>query len=695
MAQNRFTRITPLQDTAQPFQLPIDQLALVLARQQGRYDEGETIANSLYDLSIRALPSQRPRANQILSDINQQVDDVVNEFDSDFARANRSLKNLQRQTNKLFSPGGEAAQIQFNFDEFSKHIQNQGERVGKEITSAQLANARSSILRQFGQAADFDPSTESFKSISPFLENIATNVDINSKAMDVAEKIVPQKLAEENFHFDPNRRQFIRKVGTSIEVLPAERINQIVLNSLASDGEIISLIDQNLRFAGDTFTPDKMMGILQPFAANAANAFQKNDQSIKQSLTVDPIVVANHRAKLRRDNIRFSKMLDLQLSQSALQSNVSTRYSPNFNVDSKASFKLRQDPLTGSLENIGDKTNVLPIFKFLEGTSDRLGSSALRDPRDEFKKFMKNGTSSGDSTLDLVFDALLKSTKSQIELDNPQMSQAEVDQLAANRLNNEMSTKRGFVSKLTKIGNEYNDQVGTAQATVVDIPVGVQDAITKQLIKSGLVQDQIFTFMNDKGQVKNGLSFSEMLDEAGVDREEFLKDATVAAYQTPMVNGSYGDLIYHPSVEGRIIVNDNSPMSANALRPIEQITQAYLLGNDEQFTVDLGHLLPESYMSKDENGNVISSRFNVRGFNETDEFGNINRNIVITNENGQNLETDFEFPIDLETLNRIAVEKIYNQGVPGVNTIAPLKRSKQEEKLRATFRNSASLSNTN
>jgi len=669
MAINRFTQLNTLENNASPFELPVQELALVLDAQQKRFDESRDIAEELEDKSIQALPEQRARANAILQDVRNEVESVVGDFNGNFARANSSLRDLKRKVNRMFSSGGEAFQIESNAQEHQKFFAEQAKR--DDINPTQLANARSFISEQFQSLPNQDPETGQFKSISELLNPLASNVDIGAEAFDIAENISPQKLKQEGFVRDPEfGNHFVRKIGNKVEFLGADRIKRIVGAQLQTNPKIQNFVFETLRFSGQEATVENINNILDGYASIAADAFQKNDVETTQSLITDPKVMLGLReeSQKRLQDRQFAQkkqLLSMKESKENLRKNYITRFSNN-NVLGNKGLQVSTDPVTGVLSSAG-------------GESFNIFGNQLRDPREEFKAFQTNRTSSGNKSLDVVFQAIRGEELSKLKAEGH--SGRSLSRRLEQRMEEIGNMRQGEISQLIeRVASDIDKRTSQGQAIEVIPSVESLEVATDFLLRQSVGAKSTMAWVSaDGSQIIPGLTPKEAADKAGIDVDLLFgpdTEATITGYSLPLVDIPNGDIIFHRDMEGRLIIQDGSNQAERAMFPLREVSRALKAGNDQPFEVDLTDLIPaRSYHSFDKNGRPLP--FTVQGDWSTNSRGETIRTFDIKNADGKSIFRDFgSANLSIDGLQRMGIGIVYGQSPAGTGTLSPKPTSK-------------------
>jgi hypothetical protein len=483
---NRFTRVTPLQPKVQPFQLPVKELSLAFQAEQARFDEGEAISNKLLDLSIQALPSQRARANTILSDIDSEVNQIIDDFDGNFARGNKRLKNLERQVNKIFGHGGEANTIESNFVNFHGFAKDLNSRLEKgDINAAQVVGGKNFALNQFNQAPDQDQVTGAFKTITPFLPSVANQVNVGEKAFEIGEKVVPKILKQMKVVKDPQTKGFYTMVGQKRTYLPANFIENIITSQLVKDPETMQFLQQMGTFSGAS--PQDALNIamqgISRHAKDAALALERNDIENDLKLQQDPVFMENMRHANRMAAIRYRHNLSKELSRDQAALNMQTRFSRNTATGLGDKFRINTN-IFGRVNSVGEEDRTV-LKSFKESLSDiASGKSPFRSLsgkslEGDLQEFINNGT-----TNNVAFDLTLRTMSRQ---------KGTTPQQILNSIKGDSRASKKFNQEMADLSNIIADSMSQYQSIDINPGSKAQLAAKKNLIDSGLWKDHSFT----------------------------------------------------------------------------------------------------------------------------------------------------------------------------------------------------------
>ena len=638
MAASRFDNLDVLQNNSTPFELPNKHLAVALEQQQGRYDEGQEFAEGLQDLQIQALPGQQARASAILQDIDKQVDDVVSKYDGNFAHANKALRGLKNSTKKLFDQGGEAHSIGANFAAFGAYNEAEGKRT--DTTSMQQQAGKNYGLNAFNQAADRDPETGAYKSISPYLEKIASTIDIGDKAFKTAEQIVPTIIKEEGFEYSDKYKGFVKKNGKEVELLSPDKIQGVVLNQLIGNAEVQDFVSQSMRFAGQQPTQENIMQYLNGYAQIAAAAYSKNNLKQTTSLQTDPVYMANYNDAKIKGRMRFKAQLDMDLEDASAARGLQTRYSPNFNTAGKN--KRLNKPYfskTGMLQAKGSGSTGL--FGWL----NRQGAAS--NSRTTAQDLYKNYKSGGDSKFpgpDKEMNGIVNDVFKGLE-----MQGVNLDALGNQELAN-------LVQNTT---NSYLKGLETAQTVDLGYGPKVSAHNTKGLVRNGSFKGLSYDITDENGNRHTGLTAQQMATMANVSLDDIQKQGHIVGYQTPASGAGHGEIMNLVGYNGRIVINETSIVGDNVMQPIKQISQVMVPGTDRVDNIDLSGILGPSAQVFDDQGRA--QPFYAEADIHIGSDGILKRDMVIKNANGVII------PISFDALNQKAVQMLITSGASGIN----------------------------
>lgn len=90
---------------------PVDLIAQQLDYTQRKYDENYLLANEIKSHFIDSLPQDRRAANELQSAYSRRIDDIVKQYNGDYARASKDLNSFMYDLKKDYNPGGKAFAI--------------------------------------------------------------------------------------------------------------------------------------------------------------------------------------------------------------------------------------------------------------------------------------------------------------------------------------------------------------------------------------------------------------------------------------------------------------------------------------------------------------------------------------------------------------------------------------------------------
>ena len=615
--QNRFFRAQGLKDTIEPFQLPAKELAFALERQQSRFDEGETFVDELSAVSINALPSQRSRANELISGIDQKVDDIVGKYDGDFARANKDLRALKRDVARQMGPGGEMGSIKQNFDRFTAFRDEQMKR--KDITSSQLNNALSGIQAEFAGKSSIDPQSGNFKQIG--LPKIAAFQNLNQLGLEAGEALLPQIIEEGGYEFGPSG--WITKKNGVTEELTKERVSAFVSRHLAGNLEVRDFVMQTLKFRGIEPTEEKLMQFINEAAVNAGNALQVYNIKTEEDIVLNPYKKALFDDQLARGRIKYKHNLE----SSAGPGNLNFMYGPN---QSTGNVPETSVTLFGGLRVPG---------------KGMLGSilDSFTDSGDSRK--LQSGAASGGAE----FDSRAKPVW---------------DLLADQGINLSEKTREDANDIFSKAFNDYYGPKSQVQG----IEMGFKDdegmSITNEHVKSMNFTRGTFEISKD-GKVTDIIPGHELGELYDTDSETLRTEMFATGYNVGLLDSKNGIIMSSGHFGGdKIVMRNTSAQADRAYLPYNQISQVYNIDSGPVEDIDLSVVptLAPSYFGVNDDG-TLNTRF-------TAVMKDGKRSPSIINSNGKDItsHSDFNSPVSHSQIGMMITQGLYSgQSVISVN----------------------------
>lgn len=509
---------------------PIQAIAIAAESRQRQFDENEGKIDDILSRSIEALEVDRPRANTILQEYRTQIDEIIGNVDGDLSRAGNQLRKLTNQITRDFNPGGEAHAIQANKLLFTDYLDRNRKNLNKKdgIRGFQLNMAHDFILGNF-EGTGFNPSTGTFNQID--LPEINPHIDLNNRALDTAEKIVPTVI-EQGYEFVDG--QWIRKVNGKTEILTPERIKRIVMNEMMTSGDVQAYIQQLGQFSGQDFSP-----LIEDAANIAADTFMRQNVSQTTGIKANPFAIQD------RIDARQQREHQFQTAVHEVRDFAISRASNN--------GKLNQSILKGSLDHVD------------VGQTQRSNPFEPRVPItvDESKRTQKQYQGYGEMLQDSKGINRLKRSNVNISLlqtiveDNPGASNEEIERLYEQSRNNFNADQTTFIQVSNPVSNQY----------------------TESLIRTGEIFNKSVKFISSTGQVSDSMSMNEAMDEFDISRDAIVDPKTgkplVRVSGIQMASEGTSNLgLRIPVGGGVLVVEDSLPTHVhNIYQPISDLSQ--------------------------------------------------------------------------------------------------------------------------
>lgn len=170
---------------------PVEFIASALQMAQKQYDTNYVAAQELKNKYATTLPQDRARANEIQTQFESKVDDVVSKFGYDSGAATKELYKLQNELAKAYGPGGEVGAMIQNYSTVQDSLKRERERLAKgEINQAQLALLQNHY--QTFEGTKLDPTTGTYKQAP--VTDLAQYVDDSKIFEEVLTKVKPRTI---------------------------------------------------------------------------------------------------------------------------------------------------------------------------------------------------------------------------------------------------------------------------------------------------------------------------------------------------------------------------------------------------------------------------------------------------------------------------------------------------------------------
>lgn len=300
MAINRYTTRT----AAAPvfYQTPLEPLVAALQQKQTKYDQYAALADELGSTSLDALDADRARANTIVRGYNDQIDNMVSQYEGDYSKLGKDLLGLSRSIRRDFSPGGEAYAIQSNKQTYTQWLANQRERLNEGlIRPFQMNLASQYILGNYEGVGTAGPGGV-YNSLQT--EDINQYTDVNELASQYASEVVADKIEQGVWH-DVGGGIY-KKTSTGLEAISEEEISNAVMMGLAGNQDYRAYISQMQRFGAD---PTELESELAMAVGRVSSSYSYTNYAYDEDMRFDPARAVWEKAKLDAEAEAYSRRL--------------------------------------------------------------------------------------------------------------------------------------------------------------------------------------------------------------------------------------------------------------------------------------------------------------------------------------------------------------------------------------------------
>lgn len=207
---NRYSTISEKQFNL--YTPPLEQLGAALETAQKTYDRNFLYANELKNKYINALPKDRARANEMQTEWESKVDNLVKTYNGDYSQATKDLYLLQKDIEKQYRQGGEAYAIEYNYNQLQDSMKRNKERLEKkDITQEQYSSLYDYFDKNYNGATKNEDGTWAVANIP----ELASYVD-SSKLADEATKNLKPRIVKRSREYTKNGRIYNEVVEQSV-----------------------------------------------------------------------------------------------------------------------------------------------------------------------------------------------------------------------------------------------------------------------------------------------------------------------------------------------------------------------------------------------------------------------------------------------------------------------------------------------
>jgi len=224
---------------------PVQAIGAALETAQKTYDTNFMFANELKNKYINARSQDRARANELQTGWEQQVDDLVKKYNGDYSTATKDLYLLQKDIEKQYRQGGEAAAIEMNYNLLEDSKKRNQERLAKgEITQSQYENLYNYVDKNFTGTKKQDDGTYGLQSIP----ELAKYVDAYKLADDATKNLKPRTRKETTVSKDANG--FLRYDTREVSGIDPTEVQDAIEGAIVSNEQYYNYAVQLAQLAG-------------------------------------------------------------------------------------------------------------------------------------------------------------------------------------------------------------------------------------------------------------------------------------------------------------------------------------------------------------------------------------------------------------------------------------------------------------
>lgn len=224
---------------------PVQAIGAALETAQKTYDTNFMFANELKNKYINARSQDRARANELQTGWEQQVDSLVKKYNGDYSTATKDLYLLQKDIEKQYRQGGEAAAIEMNYNRLEDSKKRNQERLAKgEITQSQYESLFNYVDKDFTGTKKQDDGTYGIQNIP----ELAKYVDAYKLADDATKNLKPRTRKETTVSKDANG--FLRYDTREVSGIDPTEVQDAIEGAIVSNEQYYNYAVQLAQLAG-------------------------------------------------------------------------------------------------------------------------------------------------------------------------------------------------------------------------------------------------------------------------------------------------------------------------------------------------------------------------------------------------------------------------------------------------------------
>lgn len=346
---------------------PVQAIGAALETAQKTYDTNFMFANELKNKYINARSQDRARANELQTGWEQQVDSLVKKYNGDYSTATKDLYLLQKDIEKQYRQGGEAAAIEMNYNLLEDSKKRNQERLAKgEITQNQYQALMNYVDKDFTGTKKRDDGTYGLQSIP----ELAKYVDSYKLADEATKGLKPRTRKETVMSKDANG--FIRYDTREISEIDQQEVMGAITGSIMGNEQYTNYAKQLAQLTG--VSPDEIIGseVMANYAALGPTRSGVFNQSSDVKLDADPFALAKqkHMYALAEEYNKQKGRYALAAAKGELQT---PEASPNIRlIGNVNNAQSKYQPLNGKLQSYAQGFNQSPMGMMIDAATRTL-----------------------------------------------------------------------------------------------------------------------------------------------------------------------------------------------------------------------------------------------------------------------------------------------------------------------------------
>jgi hypothetical protein len=225
---------------------PVGLLEDVLKQAQVKYDQNYEASEKLRGLQIQALEADKPRADALIAERNNKIDDIVTRYGGDYSLATKDLNSLLSQIRTEHRPGGEIATMEENYGRYNDFLERERKRVAEGKIVAEDLNAYNDMLLNSYTGVGTPSKTGLYNRLDP--QSLAEYTDGSKLVTEAIGKVKPRKQAITKSKLDKSGNWF--NVSEEVEWVDPEEMNNAITNALTSDDKWMAYNMQKAQLNG-------------------------------------------------------------------------------------------------------------------------------------------------------------------------------------------------------------------------------------------------------------------------------------------------------------------------------------------------------------------------------------------------------------------------------------------------------------